>query len=126
MKNERRINLCFNIDDPRQKAAYEYLSAAGREKSATVVNIILQYISSDKRWRNDLMEREVRFTERFASIVKQIDQQRSAQLKTELKQIFSELDLSNPKSKPEPVQPVASSDDEMSDDAFDAVMAFMG
>lgn len=124
MKNERRINLCFNLDDPRQKAVYEYLSSAGREKSATVVNIILQHISSDKRWRNDLMEREVRFVERFESIVKQSDQQRSAQLRTELKQILSELDFSKP--KPEPTRPVESSDDEMSDDAFDAVMAFMG
>lgn len=124
MKNERRINLCFNLDDPRQKVVYEYLSATGREKSATVVNIILQHISSDKRWRNDLMEREVRFTERFESIVKQIDQERSAQLRTELKQIFSELDLS--KLKPKPVQQATILGNEMSEDAFAAVMAFMG
>ena len=117
MKNERRINLCFNLDDPRQKVVYEYLSATGREKSATVVNIILQHISSDKRWRNDLMEREVRFTERFESIVKQIDQERSAQLRTE-------FDLS--KSKPKPVQQATILDNEMSEDAFAAVMAFMG
>lgn len=70
------------------------------------------------------MEREVRFVERFESIIKQSDQQRSAQLRTELKQILSELDLSKP--KPEPVRTTTSSDDEMSDDAFDAVMAFMG
>lgn len=124
MKDERRINLCFNLDDPRQKTAYEYLSATGREKSATVVNIILQHISSDKRWINDLMEREVLFTERFESIVKQIDRERSAQLRTELKQILSELDL--PKQKTETTHPLASPDDGMSDDAFDAVMAFMG
>lgn len=124
MKNERRINLCFNLDDPRQKAVYEYLSAAGREKSATVVNIVLQQIASDNRWKNDLMEREVHFAERFESIVKQIDRQRSAQLRDELKRIFSEFDLQ--KKEPSYSQPVEASDCEMSDEAFDAVLAFMG
>lgn len=123
MRNERRINLCFNLDDPRQKAVYEYLISAGREKSSTVVSIILQHIASDNRWRNDMMEREVRFAERFESIVKQVDAQRAERMKTELFEILKDFNFEKPKQSS---SYKTVSGDEMSDDAFDAVMALMG
>lgn len=129
-ESERRINLCFNLDDPRQKAVYEYLASAGREKTATVVNIVLQHIMADKRWKNDLMEREVRFVERFESLIRQIEAQRTVQLRNELEDIFNNLGLHRTSLQTEQMHEEKAnkpcSNDEMSDDAFDAVMAFMG
>ncbi len=130
MKDERRINLCFNLDDPRQKAAYEYLSGLGREKTSTVVNIVLQTLAADNRWKNEQLEREVRFVERFESIVRQTELNKIADIRKELEEVVKGLDLtprqasnrlseSSERSDPE-------SSNEMSDDAFAAVMAMMG
>lgn len=130
MKDERRINLCFNLDDPRQKAAYGYLSGLGREKTSTVVNIVLQTLAADNRWKNEQLEREVRFVERFESIVRQTELNKIADIRKELEEVVKGLDLtprqasnrlseSSERSDPE-------SSNEMSDDAFAAVMAMMG
>lgn len=37
----RRINLCFDISDPRQKSVYDYLSGLKKQKTETVVALCL-------------------------------------------------------------------------------------
>lgn len=39
--NQKRINLCFDLDDARQNTAFNLLQASGREKTAVVVNLVL-------------------------------------------------------------------------------------
>lgn len=130
MKDERRINLCFNLDDPRQKAAYEYLSGLGREKTSTVVNIVLQTLAADNRWKNEQLEREVRFVERFESIVRQTELNKIADIRKELEEVVKGLDLTPRQASNRPSESSERSDpessNEMSDDAFAAVMAMMG
>lgn len=130
MKDERRINLCFNLDDPRQKAAYEYLSGLGREKTSTVVNIVLQTLAADNRWKNEQLEREVRFVERFESIVRQTELNKIADIRKELEEIVKGLDLTPRQASNRPSESsersAPESSNEMSDDAFAAVMAMMG
>ena len=48
MRNEGRINLSFNLDDVRQKLAYEYLLSLGRKKSVTVVDLVLSTVNKQQ------------------------------------------------------------------------------
>lgn len=42
---EKRINLCFDVDDPMQLAAYQFIKAAGRKKTALVIQAVSQISS---------------------------------------------------------------------------------
>lgn len=83
---EKRINLCFNIDDPQQKAVYSYLKSMGKKKSATVVRAIGKMVVSDAQ-------------------EKSIQQETDAQMK----EILSYINDNNKKSDLEVIQSMFSS-----------------
>ena len=58
MRNEGRINLSFNLDDVRQKLAYEYLLSLGRKKSVTVVDLVLSTVNKQQEGEKKQNESE--------------------------------------------------------------------
>ena len=46
---EPRINLCFNLNDQRQKIVYDFLRSIKREKTSVVTDIILKQILCDEQ-----------------------------------------------------------------------------
>ena len=50
---EKRINLCFNVDDKRQEIVYDFLMERGKKKTATVIDLVMAYLSgqSEKKSR---------------------------------------------------------------------------
>lgn len=118
MSNERRMNLSFNLNDPRQKAVYEYLSAYGRAKTATVVDAIMP---KTQQWPD------------AQSIAEKVAVFLSEQNKALLQEVVricalppavqdSGPALTSPHERNCIVEDV--SPEEMSDDAFDAMMTF--
>jgi hypothetical protein len=120
-----RVNLCFNLDDPKQVSAYKYLSAAGREKSALVVQLVLKHMAEEQR-KSDV---QMNLFARIESIVQTATAAQTDTLHAEIKEVLEEVkkrSLVAPTSS-EPIQAQIEKTeeaDEMSDEAFAAMMAF--
>ena len=113
--NNKRINLCFDLDDPRQKVAYDYLASMGREKSAKAIEIILSYTASSNDLENKIAERDARLVEQLTQTMKK--QLEAALQNITIKTAESE-DVSS-KTRPGDVKT-------MSDDAFNEMMRMFG
>lgn len=62
--NIGRINLSFNLDDPKAKTVYEYLKRADKSKSSTVIEAISKTFLSEFYWENYMLERECALAEK--------------------------------------------------------------
>ena len=49
---EKRINLCFNVDDKRQEIVYDFLMEKGKKKTATVIDLVMAYLSGQSDRKN--------------------------------------------------------------------------
>lgn len=54
---EPRINLCFNLNDQRQKIVYDFLRGIKREKTSVVTDIILQQIQQENHSLDSLSQK---------------------------------------------------------------------
>ena len=136
---QKRINLCFDIDDAKQKEVYEYLTRSGRRKTAVVMAALTQTVMKDAYWRNMQMDRDAQLCERFASIVRENNSSGDLDdIKAAINTIMEKLDNvavvqatgENPgnaqaiSTANAPAKPIAN-EPEMSDAAFEAMMAFI-
>lgn len=136
---QKRINLCFDIDDAKQKEVYEYLTRSGRRKTAVVMTALTQTVMRDTYWRNMQMDRDAELCERFANIVRENNSSSELEeVKKVLEAITQKLDTmsvvqvagkeadSNKEINHTNVDaPAAANEPEMSEDAFNAMLAFM-
>lgn len=137
---QKRINLCFDVEDEKQKEVYEYLTRSGRRKTAVVTSALTQTLMSDTYWRNMQVDRDAELCERFASIVRDNNSSKELEdVKKALGNILEKLDnvsvvkgtdnsepKTNDNTNANESNPVRINEPEMSEDAFDAMMAFMG
>ena len=121
----KRINLCFSIDDPKQKAVYDFLMKAGKNKTKTVVNCVGKAVleeAKDRKEQNLLANR----------LVEAVSNREGS--RSDLKQVLSVLEriekkLSDPQPKPDdkiqkPESEKYSSDagiSDMDEDLFSAI-----
>lgn len=136
---QKRINLCFDIDDAKQKEVYEYLTRSGRRKTAVVMTALIQTVMRDTYWRNMQMERDAELCERFANIVRENNSSNELEkVKKALEAITQKLDTMSvvqltgkEADSTEEINhtnadvPTAANEPEMSEDAFNAMLAFM-
>lgn len=137
---QKRINLCFDVEDEKQKEVYEYLTRSGRRKTAVVMSALTQTLMSDTYWRNMQVDRDAELCERFASIVRDNNSRKELdEVKKTLGAILEKLDnvsvvketnnnepKANDAASTNANKPSRVNEPEMSEDAFDAMMAFMG
>lgn len=121
----RRINLCFDLMDTRQKVVYEYLSSLDKKKTEAVVDLCLRGMThaqgdADKPVPADQDE--------IIRCIKELFDQLDARLSHKLENLTVTL----PSVKaPEPsalpaaldLEDIEDEDDGMSDDAFSDMMA---
>ena len=122
MKSEYRVNLCFDLENPKHKIVYDYLMAAGRQKTSVAVELMARQLASDTKWKNAQEEREARLTEHFERSV----QRSHDEFMKVLRDIQQSGTMIVQPSKPE--TQAADNDvmeDDMSDDAFAAAMALL-
>ena len=136
---QKRINLCFDIDDAKQKEIYEYLNRSGRRKTAVVMTALTQTVMRDTYWRNMQMERDAELCERFANIVRENNSSNELEeVKKALEAITQKLDtmsvvqltgketdITEEINHTNADVPTAANEPEMSEDAFNAMLAFM-
>lgn len=135
---QKRINLCFDIDDKKQKEVYEYLTRSGRRKTAVVITALTQTVMRDTYWHNMQMERDTQLCEHFASIVRENNSKKGVEeLKVTLKEVLNKLDgitvMTGPgveaANRNDAVTKINAQtvldEPEMSEDVFSAMMAFM-
>ena len=136
---QKRINLCFDIDDAKQKEIYEYLNRSGRRKTAVVMTALTQTVMRDTYWRNMQMERDAELCERFANIVRENNSSNELEeVKKALEAITQKLDTMSvvqltgkETDSTEEINhtnadvPTAANEPEMREDAFNAMLAFM-
>lgn len=128
MSEYGRLNLCFNLNDPRQRAAYEYLFARKRNRTGAVTDAILALTENHKE---QIVTAPVSSPIDNVGLLVQIEELlRNYQQRT-VNDIKDELGkVSIPKNLIT-IEEITSVDenvddgDEMSDDAFAAMAAFM-
>lgn len=133
----KRINLCFETNDPKQKLIYDYLQNKGREKTKTAVELMGKALSDavkEERQRGEL-------TESIAALIQKNNQDTSAEELQEILSILlriehkienfsSELSGYNTHSSISSVQKESKEETtdtaDMNDDVFSAVMSMFG
>ena len=127
MRNEGRINLSFNLDDVRQKLAYEYLLSLGRKKSVTVVDLVLYTVNKQQEGEKKQNESE----SGLSGHLEQLVMESAAENRDYLIQILDKLcfivsagqgDKENRKSE-YPKREAEIAIDEMSEEAFEAFLS---
>lgn len=129
----KRINLCFDMRDENQRKVYEYLERTGRKKTAVVVSSLIQTVMSDTYWRNLQMDRDVELCEKFAAVVKsntaKMDIENLTAMIRDLTERIDNLKVVAVADGTGPAQSQLQSSNaepEMNDDAFAAMMSFLG
>lgn len=134
----KRINLCFEIDDARQKIIYDYLQSKGREKTKTAVELMGKALSDqvkEERQKGELAENIV------ALVNKNTQETTSEELKNilsvllrverKIENFSNELSESGTKLSSSPASAGEKAEDtdnttDMNDDVFSAVMSMFG
>ena len=137
--DQKRINLCFDVDDEQQKEVYEYLMRTGRRKTAVVIAAMSQTMMSDSYWRSMQIERDAELCERFAKIVRENNASVDVSKVLEAIQLLSDkvanlkVVAANTETAGAPQNDSAQEapalkpqEPEMSEDAFAAVMSLLG
>lgn len=137
--DQKRINLCFDVDDEQQKEVYEYLTRSGRRKTAVVVAALSQTMMSDAYWRNMQIDRDAELCERFAKVVREnnasmdvsqvLDAIRQLNEKIENLKVVAANTETAGASQDGPAQEAPAQkpkEPEMNEDAFASVMSLLG
>lgn len=136
---QKRINLCFDIEDSKQKEVYDYLFRSGRRKTAVVMTALTQTVMKDAYWRSMQMDRDAQLCERFASVVRENNSKdEMSELKKSIDELRAKLDNMNvvqvsgndgqaaaPAPDAAQAAPAKRDEPEMSEDAFAAMMSFI-
>lgn len=133
---EKRINLCFNIADKRQEVVYDFLMEKGKRKTATVIDLVMDYLSGDSGRRvqtaPEVNNREL--AEQLGRVVKEnLNRSETERIQQSLDKILALLEsgvTANSKTgkrESDSDSEMSGLDEsEMSDDAFSAMMSIFG
>ena len=120
---EKRINLCFNVDDKRQEIVYDFLMEKGKKKTATVIDLVMAYLSG----QSDIAEQVERAIKENSNRTETEKIQRSLDKILTLLESGVIINSSQGDEKIEPENEQDSlADSEMSDDAFSAMVSIFG
>lgn len=134
MKNEGRINLCFNLDDVRQRTVYDFLRDKGRKKTVAVVGLVLEFMTKEAGEERDRSEKAL--LEHLERVVREGSAIPLAQeIRDEIAALNKRLDAAHISLSGSQKEDRASRQDqnhfidekqEMSDEAFAAFLSFTG
>lgn len=133
MKNEGRINLCFNLDDVRQRAVYDFLQDKGKKKTATVVELVLESTMKEADEKRDRAEKAL--LEHLEQVVRDSTIPLAQEIRAEIAALNKRLDTVQISLSSSRKEDGASRQDqdcfidekqEMSDEAFAAFLSFTG
>lgn len=145
--NQKRINLCFDLDDEAQNRVYKYLQFIGKgQKTSVVVSAIETAMATEKPKASAVgtsVQNNVGKPEAMGQLVRIIQdtggkQEAQAALQgirrieeslNELRNLVNTMQrpVTPPVEKTGPTRsPAASSSEEINDDAFSAVMSLFG
>lgn len=133
---EKRINLCFNIADKRQEVVYDFLMEKGKRKTATVIDLVMAYLSGDSGRRVQAVP-EVNngeLAEQLGRVVKEnLNRGETEKIQQSLDKILALLEsgvTANSKTgereSDSDSEMSGLAESEMSDDAFSAMMSIFG
>ena len=127
---EKRINLCFNVDDKRQEIVYDFLMEKGKKKTATVIDLVMAYLSGQSDRKNPAPDIGADIAEQVGRAIKEnSDRTETEKIQRSLDKILALLESGvtiNSSQGDEKIEPEdeqdSFADSEMSDDAFSAMM----
>ena len=131
--NEKRINLCFNLDDPPQKAVASYLDKMGKKKTATVVKAVALMVVNQSKEEKAQFERDEKMSQALSALSRKSDnKQELARIEGLLNEIINRLDAGvvtvgdGSKVQDKPQEQKKDDSGEMSEEAFSAMLTMFG
>lgn len=131
---EKRINLCFNVDDKRQEIVYDFLMERGKKKTATVIDLVMAYLSGQSDRKNPAPNIGADIAEQVERAIKEnSNRTETEKIQRSLDKILTLLEsgvIINSSQGDEKIEPEneqdSLADSEMSDDAFSAMVSIFG